>query len=383
MTDAFKKLFPNDFDSDPNNKNRFKDYYSNVLNEIKINPKRRKIKYLSLFTGIGGFEIAIHSIFPNAECIGYSEVKKHAIDVYSKHFPGHHNLGDVSAITREQIQSLVRDNGCDLIVGGFPCTNLSSLANMNGNTDGLDGPQSGLFWDMCHIIEWVKELNPKIKIIIENNASMKNIWKKIITDRLIDIVGNDIKLNHVNAKDSWIQIRNRLYWSNIIYTETVSDLSFIDILEHKDITIKEKLSEKFIEGCNRLWKMNIDKEYDSIILKKQDDIYQIKHIKTKGGKTRWSCSMHSDTIINVEHNNIDYKYPVGKARPIVGSNSINSFLLDRRDGNIIPRFFSCIERERLFLFPDNYTDTTTKTNRINLIGNTIIVYIVLGFIRNL
>ena len=47
----------------------------------------KSIKYLSLFSGIGGFELAIQSIFPNAECVGFSEIDKHAIKTYKKHFP--------------------------------------------------------------------------------------------------------------------------------------------------------------------------------------------------------------------------------------------------------------------------------------------------------
>jgi site-specific DNA-cytosine methylase len=41
-----------------------------------------------LFSGIGGFELAIHSVFPNAECVGYSEIDKYAIKTYRKHFIG-------------------------------------------------------------------------------------------------------------------------------------------------------------------------------------------------------------------------------------------------------------------------------------------------------
>ena len=50
-------------------------------------------RYLSLFSGIGGFESAIHSVFPAAECVGYSEVDKFALRCYQHHFPNHVNLG--------------------------------------------------------------------------------------------------------------------------------------------------------------------------------------------------------------------------------------------------------------------------------------------------
>lgn len=76
------------------------------------------MKYISLFSGIGGFEIAIHRVFPEAVCLGYSEIRPAAIKVYEEHFPDHYNLGDITQITNEEITELVKD-GCDLIVGGF------------------------------------------------------------------------------------------------------------------------------------------------------------------------------------------------------------------------------------------------------------------------
>ena len=53
-----------------------------------------RLRYMSLFTGIGGFEQAIHRVYPSAECVGFSEIKPAAIRVYSHHFPDHPNLGD-------------------------------------------------------------------------------------------------------------------------------------------------------------------------------------------------------------------------------------------------------------------------------------------------
>jgi site-specific DNA-cytosine methylase len=32
------------------------------------------MKYVSLFSGIGGFEVGIQRVFPDAECVGYSEL---------------------------------------------------------------------------------------------------------------------------------------------------------------------------------------------------------------------------------------------------------------------------------------------------------------------
>ena len=88
------------------------------------------MKYISLFSGIGGFELGIQRALgeSNVECIGYSEVDKFAIKVYEFHFPTHTN---VTKITEEQIKKLLKKSGgCDLLVGGFPCTNCLRSCSM-------------------------------------------------------------------------------------------------------------------------------------------------------------------------------------------------------------------------------------------------------------
>lgn len=64
------------------------------------------MRYLSLFSGIGGFEVAIHQFYEekrekeDAICVGYSEIDKHAIAEYARHYPDHHNLGDVTKLKK-------------------------------------------------------------------------------------------------------------------------------------------------------------------------------------------------------------------------------------------------------------------------------------------
>ena len=93
----------------------------------------KNLNYLSLFSGIGAFELALRHTFGNsAHCVGYSEIDKNALKVYQRHFPDHLLLGDVTQITTQNIKKIYQDNHIDLIVGGFPCQNLS-----NANTKGI------------------------------------------------------------------------------------------------------------------------------------------------------------------------------------------------------------------------------------------------------
>lgn len=47
------------------------------------------MKYFSMFSGIGGFELGIHRAVSGASCIGFSEIDKYAIQIYQKHFSEH------------------------------------------------------------------------------------------------------------------------------------------------------------------------------------------------------------------------------------------------------------------------------------------------------
>ena len=77
------------------------------------------MKYFSMFTGIGGFELGIKRAMPEAECIGYSEIDKYAIKIFEQHFPGIKNYGDATAINGDELPDF------DMLCGGFPCQSFS------------------------------------------------------------------------------------------------------------------------------------------------------------------------------------------------------------------------------------------------------------------
>eukprot|EP00854_Cymbomonas_tetramitiformis_P015391 gene15391-18210_t len=58
------------------------------------------IKYLSLFSGIGGFEHGLLRVKPDAVCVGFSEIAVCASLVYQRQWPKARSYGDVRGITR-------------------------------------------------------------------------------------------------------------------------------------------------------------------------------------------------------------------------------------------------------------------------------------------
>jgi len=251
--------------------------------------KEKQIKYVSLFSGIGGFEVAIHKKWPDAKCLFYSEVKPSALKVYESHFPSHLNLGDITNITEKKIKEIVKD-GCDLLVGGFPCTNLSSMANINGNSEGLEGPKSGLFWEMIRIIKIVNKITgKKVNVIFENNFSMTNKNKKLITNIIKEEYPN-IYMTPLNGAEFGVQRRKRIFWtnfsiekSNIKCTQTWSD-----VLDKVDTN--PNISDNYLNLMNKCITVKRKENLKDIlqVLKKENDQYYFekKTINNKY-KSRW------------------------------------------------------------------------------------------------
>lgn len=160
------------------------------------------MKYLSLFTGVGGFELAIHNTFDRAECVAFSEIDKHAIKVLEHRFPmlKGKNLGDINNFKDWPfLIELLPD--FDLIVGGSPCNDLSIA---KGNRKGLKGTKSGLFWTYVEILKTKK---PKY-FLLENVASMSKEDRDLISETL------GVEPVEINSDKFTPQKRRRLYWFN-------------------------------------------------------------------------------------------------------------------------------------------------------------------------
>ena len=153
------------------------------------------MKYFSTFSGIGGFEKAIQDVFPDWECVGYSEIDKYAIQIYKKHFPNHKNYGDITKIDIKNLPDF------DLLLGGSPCQDLS-ISKMN--RQGLQGEKSKLFFKFIEILEVKK---PKF-FLLENVASMTKDNKNKIS-KIIGVESICINSSLVSAQN-----RKRLFWCN-------------------------------------------------------------------------------------------------------------------------------------------------------------------------
>lgn len=107
----------------------------------------KKIKYFSTFSSIGGFELGIENAAEElgitTECVGFSENDKFATSVYERHFPNIKNYDDIKQINSDELPDF------DLLVGGFPCQDVSII----GKRAGLAGERTGLFYELARILK--------------------------------------------------------------------------------------------------------------------------------------------------------------------------------------------------------------------------------------
>lgn len=159
------------------------------------------MRYLSLFSGIGGFELGLENAERDFECIGYSEIDPYAKAIYSRHFPDHRDLGDATEIDPKGLQDF------DLLVGGFPCQAFS----LSGYRRGFEDARGTLFFEIARICA---EKRPKY-ILVENVKGLLSHQRGETFKKMLGILaelGYDVEWEVYNSKDfGTAQNRERLY----------------------------------------------------------------------------------------------------------------------------------------------------------------------------
>jgi DNA (cytosine-5)-methyltransferase 1 len=118
--------------------------------------KCNNFSYVDLFSGIGGFRIALDNL--GGRCLGFSEINKRSIEVYKKNFydilEPELELGDITRINKLPFEKI------DLIVGGVPCQAWS----IAGKNKGFEDTRGKLWDDAIRVVR----LNQPKAFIFEN-----------------------------------------------------------------------------------------------------------------------------------------------------------------------------------------------------------------------
>ncbi|PWZ57918.1 DNA (cytosine-5)-methyltransferase DRM2 [Zea mays] len=121
---------------------------------------------LSLFTGIGGAEVALHRLgirMNTVISVEKSEVNRTILKSWWDQTQTGTliEINDVQTLTADRIEAYIRRiGGFDLVIGGSPCNNLAG--SNRHHRDGLEGEHSSLFYHYFRILDSVKSIMERL-----------------------------------------------------------------------------------------------------------------------------------------------------------------------------------------------------------------------------
>lgn len=341
------------------------------------------MKYLSLFTGIGGFELGIG---PKHKCVGYSEIDKYATQIYKHHYPTHTNYGDITKIKEKSLPDF------DLLVGGFPCQSFS----IAGKRKGFDDTRGTLFFDIARI---VRQKRPRL-LLLENVKGLLSheggrTFGVIIGT--LDELGYDCQWQVLNSKDHGVpQNRERIFIVGHL-RGTSRPKVFPFGIPTADDTRSDASKKEVLAGTLTARQFaNGGGNYVQIgTLRTHKDGQGFRQIKsglspTIPARARQDGSgqpviRQSDSYIrettdgyhlarnDKKHSSIQgthVTYPKGKTHALSTAHKPMTI----KNGDI--RRLTPIECERLQGFPDNWTDCVSDTQRYKCLGNAVTVNVI-------
>ena len=178
--------------------------FSRTHKGSRIFLESNRMKFLDLFSGIGGFRLGMESV--GHECIGFCEIDKFARESYKAihDTEGEIELHDITAVSDESIRGI---GSVDIVCGGFPCQAFS----IAGHRRGFEDTRGTLFFEICR---FASVLRPKY-LFLENVRGLLNhdggaTFETII--RTLDELGYDVEWQVLNSKNFGVpQNRERVF----------------------------------------------------------------------------------------------------------------------------------------------------------------------------
>lgn len=134
-------------------------YHLSVLKDIFPDG----VNVLSLFSGIGGGEVALHRLGIKLKNVVSVEKSKVNRDIVKSWWEQTNQTGylidfdDVQRVDEETLEQIMGTIGpFDLVIGGSPCNNLAGSNRVS--RDGLEGKESALFYEYFRILDTVRSI---------------------------------------------------------------------------------------------------------------------------------------------------------------------------------------------------------------------------------
>jgi len=328
------------------------------------------MKVLSLFDGIACSRVALERAGISIEKYYASEIDKYAIQIAQKNYPDTIQLGDVKGLHF----NVPRGNKfpVDLLVGGFPCVDLSIAKK---NRKGLAGDKSGLFYEMIRIH---KEVKPKF-FLYENVSSMAKDQKELIL-KTIQQIDPSAYCIEINASLVSAQKRKRLFFTNIPGITQPQDKGIMlkDILEDK---VDEKYYVKNVTMIEGVGNKKTELKFLGGIRNKDWAKDGKKLSRNFGQGDRVYSTDGKSTTLSALGGGRGAKtglYAIPNKSRTIRTSGRGSGYGDKHNWDMITpiRRLTPIEAERLQGLRDNYTADISDNQRYHCLGNAFNVDVV-------
>ena len=337
------------------------------------------MKAFSLFSGIGGFDLALKR--NGVEIVGACEIDKYARSVYGKHFPGVKIYENATTINPKEIPDH------DIFCAGFPCQAFS----IAGKRRGFNDTRGTLFFEIQRI---VKEKQPSI-LLLENVLGLLSHDKgqtfATILDTL-DALRFDVEWQVLNSKNFGVaQNRERVFivgHSRGKRTRKIFPLGGDDQETNGSQIemIKNSPDDSYrlysTDGISRTLRANSGGMGSKTGLYATTISSGQAHATVMTEKSPALSCKHEQVMVYTSQVNHNMKQEIQKRNSTwtLGTTSQRDFgLLDgRRIRRLTP-----VECERLQGFPDNWTEGHSDTQRYKMCGNAVTVPVVEYLVQEL
>jgi len=171
-----------------------------------IQTTEQPLTFGSLFAGIGGFDLGFE--WAGMSCKWQVEIDDYANKVLAKHWPDVPKFRDVRAFPPRPESPWLggdwrRAFAVDIILGGFPCQDISYA----GRGAGLAGKRSGLWYEFARV---VGEMGPRV-VVVENVAALFTRGFDAVLGTLASL-GYDAEWHCISAASVGAKhLRNRVF----------------------------------------------------------------------------------------------------------------------------------------------------------------------------
>lgn len=188
------------------------------------------IRYLDMYSGIGGFRSALDAV-GGFECVGFCEIDKYAKRAYETLYDtkGEMYFEDARNIDPDDLPDI------DLICAGFPCQSFS----LAGKQRGFDDTRGTLFFEVARV---AAAKRPALLYLenVQNLLSHDKGWTFETILEVLDDIGYDVSWTVLNSANFGVpQSRNRVFITGFLRGRCAGEIFAFSQANPK--TLKQRL----------------------------------------------------------------------------------------------------------------------------------------------